>query len=302
MFKINIYELLTKKIDTKQILCDEPMKNHTSFKVGGKADFYIIAKTIDDIKWVLEISKKHNIQLTIVGNGTNLLVLDNGIRGIVLRPNLHNIEINENMIKTGAGALLTIVSKRAADSGLKGLEFAYGIPGTIGGAIRMNAGAYGGEMKDIVQETTYITRNGEIHTITEHEFSYRNSIFSRMNVIILETILRLETGNKEEIKANMDKYLHSRKENQPLDMPNAGSTFKRGDGFITSKLIDEAGLKGYRIGGAEVSTKHAGFIVNKGNATANDILKLIQYVKEQVNEKFQKEIELEIVVIGEEKQ
>ena len=300
MFKISVFELLTKKIDTKRILCDEPMKNHTSFKVGGKADFYVVAKTIDEIRWVLEISNKYNTPLTVVGNGTNLLVLDNGIRGIVLRPNLNSIEINQNIIKAGAGALLSIVSKKASEDGLKGLEFAYGIPGTIGGAIRMNAGAYGREMSEIVQETTYINKNGEVHTITEHEFSYRNSIFSKIDVIILETVFKLEYGNKEEIRGSMSKYMESRKESQPLDMPNAGSTFKRGEGFITAKLIDEAGLKGFSIGGAEVSTKRAGFIVNKNNATASDILKLVDYVKKQVYEKFEKRIELEIIIIGDE--
>lgn len=299
MFKIDIFELLAKKINTDRIFRDEPMKKHTSFRVGGNADFYVLAENLEEIKWTLEISKKYNIPLTVVGNGTNLLVLDNGIRGIVLRPNLTKIETYENIIKAGSGAMLTLVSKKAFDNGLTGLEFAYGIPGTIGGAVRMNAGAYGGEMKDIVQETTYITMNGEIHTITEHEFSYRNSIFANMNVIILETVLKLEKGNKAEIKTKMHENMESRKKNQPLEYPNAGSTFKRGDGFITAKLIDEAGLKGYSIGGAEVSTKHAGFVINKSDATAKDILDLIQHVKQSVYEKFEKKIELEIIVIGE---
>lgn len=295
----NIFELLTQKIDSKQILCDEPMSKHTSFKIGGKADFYVTAQTIEEIKWVVEVSNSNNIPLTIVGNGTNLLVLDNGIRGIVLRPNLTNIEIDETTVTVGAGALLTMVSKKVADYGLKGLEFAYGIPGTIGGALRMNAGAYGGEMKDVVQQTTYMDKRGKVYSITDHEFTYRNSIFSRMDVIILETTIKLEKGEIEEIKENMKQHMESRKANQPLDMPNAGSTFKRGEDFITAQLIDGAGLKGYSIGDAEVSTKHAGFVVNKGTATASDILELVDHIQEQVYKKFEKNIELEVIVIGE---
>lgn len=295
----NIFELLTQKLDSKQILCDEPMSKHTSFKIGGKADFYVIAQTIEEIEWVVEVSNANNIPLTIVGNGTNLLVLDNGIRGIVLRPNLTNIEIDETTVTVGAGALLTMVSKKVADYGLKGLEFAYGIPGTIGGALRMNAGAYGGEMKDVVQQTTYMDKRGKVYSITDHEFTYRNSIFSRMDVIILETTIKLEKGDIEEIKEKMKQHMESRKANQPLDMPNAGSTFKRGEDFITAQLIDRAGLKGYSIGDAEVSTKHAGFVVNKGTATASDILELVDHIQEQVYKKFEKNIELEVIVIGE---
>ena len=276
--KIDILELLSKNIDENRIFTNEPMKKHTSFKVGGNADFYVLAKNIEEIKWVLEISKKYDIQLTVVGNGTNLLVLDSGIRGIVLRPNLNQIEVRENLLKVGAGAMLSVVSRKALEHELTGLEFAYGIPGTIGGAVRMNAGAYGGEMKDVVKETTYITRNGEEHT---------------------NTVLKLEKGEKTEIEAKMHENMESRKKNQPLEFANAGSTFKRGEGFITAKLIDEAGLKGYRIGDAEISTKHGGFIINRGNATAKDILKLVEYAKKQIYEKFGKSIELEIIVIGE---
>ena len=299
MFTINIYELITKKISCERVLTDEPMNKHTSFKIGGNADFYVIAENLNEIKWILEVSNTYKIPLTIVGNGTNLLVLDNGIRGIVLRPNLKKIEINNTTIKVGSGTMLSIVSKIAMENSLTGLEFAYGIPGTVGGAIKMNAGAYGGEMKDIVYETTYITKDGELHTIKEHNFEYRKSIFSKIDVIILETVLNLKKGNKEEIQDIMEKNMDSRKEKQPLNMPSAGSTFKRGDDFITAALIDEAGLKGYNIGDAQVSTKHAGFIINKGNATACDILKLIEYVKTEIYKKFKKKLELEIIVIGE---
>lgn len=302
MFIINTYELLTKKVDSKQVFCDEPMKKHTSFKIGGNADFFVIAKNIEDIKWVIEVANMNNIPLNVVGNGTNLLVLDGGIRGIVLKPQLNNIEVYDEEIIAEAGALLNLVCKKALDNELSGLEFAYGIPGTIGGAIKMNAGAYGGEMKDLVIETTYITRTGEIKTITEHGFSYRKSIFSNSDEIILKTKLKLSKGNKEEIQSKMKEYMESRKKNQPLELPNAGSTFKRGDSFITAKLIDEAGLKGYRIGDAKVSLKHAGFIVNKGNATAENILDLVAYIKEQVYEKFKQNIELEIIVMGDVKE
>ena len=195
--------------------------------------------------------------------------------------------------------MMNILCSKALDNELTGMEFAYGIPGTIGGAIRMNAGAYGGEMKDVVQESTYITRDGKIEKINNHVFSYRNSIFSSKNVIVLETLLKLKKGNKTDIKEKMQKNIENRKMKQPLELPNAGSTFKRGDGFITAQLIDEAGLKGFAIGGAQISLKHSGFIVNIGNATAEDILKLVQYVKKIIYDKFSRNIELEIIVIGE---
>ena len=225
------------------------MSKHTSFKIGGKADIFIKARSIQDIKTILEISNKNDVPLYIIGNGSNLLVRDLGIRGIVLAVNLDNIEITKKQdtaqITVGAGMKLSYLAQYLLKQEIEGFEFASGIPGTIGGAIRMNAGAHGKEMKDIVETTTYM-------------------------------------------------------DYQPINYPSAGSTFKRGEDFITAKLIDECGLKGYNVGDAKVSTLHAGFIINTGNATAKDVLKLVDYITKQVYNKFNKKIKLEIEVIGEE--
>ena len=293
-------QLIEKGIKKENILIDEPMSLHTSFKVGGKADLFVKIYSIEDINNVLKVSKESNIPLFILGNGTNLLVKDEGFRGIILQIKLEDIKIDGNIAIIGAGVKNAVLSKRLEENSLTGFEFASGIPGTIGGAIKMNAGAYGGEMKDIVLEVTYIDYEGNIHTINnqECEFDYRYSRFFKEKTIILETKLKLEQGNKEEIENKVKELLKQRKEKQPLEYPNAGSTFKRGEGYITAKLIDDCGLKGYSIGGAQVSKKHAGFIVNKENATAKDILDLIEYVQKIVKEKTSEDIKLEIEIIG----
>lgn len=305
MFNIeDVIQDLRKEIDENNILINEPMKKHTTFKIGGNADIFIKANTIENIQYILKISKDNNIPLFILGNGSNILVNDDGIRGIVLKINLDDIDILEDKDKikvtAGAGVKLTQLARYLLKNSIEGFEFASGIPGTIGGAIRMNAGAYGKEMKDIVNETKYLSYDGEIITISnnEHNFEYRNSKFSKEKSIILKTTFILDKGNADEIKNKIDEYSKQRKEKQPIEFPNAGSTFKRGNDFITAKLIDECGLKGYRIGGAEVSKKHAGFIINVDNATSNDVIDLINYVKEKVYEKFKKEIQLEIEIIG----
>ena len=292
-------QLIESGIDEKNILLDEPMSLHTSFKTGGKADLFVKAYLVEEIKSVLTIASKNNIPIFVLGNGTNLLVRDEGFRGIVLQVRIENIEIDGLNVIVGAGVKNAVLSKKLIDNSLTGFEFASGIPGTIGGAIKMNAGAYGGEIKDIVSEVTYLDYEGNIHTInnSECEFEYRHSRFFRDKAIILQVKLRLENGNKSEIENKVKELLDQRKEKQPLEYPNAGSTFKRGDGFITAKLIDECGLKGYSIGGAEVSEKHAGFIVNKNNATTKDILDLIEYVKTKVKEKTGKIIQLEVEII-----
>lgn len=300
-------EEFIKQIESKGITytLNEPMSKHTSFKVGGPADIFITVNSIEEIQFVLNIAKTNCIPVYIMGNGSNLLVKDNGIRGVVIKLNLDKIDIRENddivTVTAEAGVKLGALAQILLKNSITGFEFASGIPGTIGGAIRMNAGAHGGEMKDIVNKTTYMDKEGNIFTIEnkDHEFTYRNSIFGRKDYIILCTELILHKGNQEEIKAKMDEYFAFRKEKQPLEYPNAGSTFKRGEDFITAKLIDECGLKGYQIGGAQISEKHAGFIVNKDNATAEDILKLVKYTKETVLKKTGKKIELELEVIGE---
>lgn len=295
-----IYEqIIEKGIKKENIFLNEPMSKHTSFKVGGNADIFVKAYTVEDIKAILSISKENKTPLFVLGNGTNLLFKDTGFKGIVLQIKLENITINKTEVIVGTGVKNTILARRLLDNSLTGFEFASGIPGTIGGAIKMNAGAYGSEIKDIVQEVTYLDYTGNSHTINNKacEFSYRNSKFFNEKAIIIETKLKLENGNKEEIENKMVELAKQRKEKQPLEYPNAGSTFKRGEDYITAKLIDECGLKGYTIGGAQVSEKHAGFVINKNNATSQDILNLIEYIKQTVKEKTGKEIKLEIEVI-----
>lgn len=283
----------------------EEMSKHTSFRVGGPADIFIIAKSEEDIRTVLDYTNAQNIPLTIIGNGSNLLVKDGGVRGVVLKVGIEELNIekkdNEYLITVGAGVKNGFLAQKLLMEEIEGFEFASGIPGTIGGAIRMNAGAHGSEIKDIVFETKCMDMSGNIQTLSKEEqkFTYRNSIFSSNRYIILSTKLKLKKGIYGEIKSKMEEYSNWRKEHQPLEYPSAGSTFKRGNDFITAKLIDECGLKGYKIGDAEVSTKHAGFIVNKGNAKAKDILNLVKYISDKVYEKFGKKIELEVQVIGE---
>lgn len=303
-----IKSLLETVIPKEQILCDEPMTKHTSFKVGGKADFFITAKTIEQVKKVVNVIKENKIPYFIIGNGSNLLVKDGGVRGVVLKVDLKEVTIQkketEILVTAGAGVLLGFLSRKMKQQNIAGLEFACGIPGTIGGAIWMNAGAHGNEMKDIVVSTTVLDETGNLQTLSKEEqnFSYRSSIFQQnRQTIVLETTLKVKEGNAEEIEQKMEEYTNYRKTTQPIEYPSAGSTFKRGTDFITAKLIDECGLKGYGVGGAEVSCKHAGFVINKNKATASDILELIEQIKKHVREKFQKELELEVQIIGEDK-
>ena len=290
-------------VPKENIYINEPMNKYTSFKIGGPAECLIKIKTTEQLKIILKYIKEKNVKLTIIGNGSNILVSDDGIKGIVAKIEIDNLKIDvqdENVLLTvGSGIKLGLLAQRCLKEEVAGFEFASGIPGTIGGAIRMNAGAHGTEMKDIVKTITYVDRNGEIHKIEKEQakFEYRNSLFSHQDYIILETEIQLEKGNATEIKAKMTEYANYRKEKQPIEYPSAGSTFKRGADFITAKLIDECGLKGYQIGGAQISEKHAGFIINKDNATAKDVIKLMEYTKEQVYNKFGKIIEPEIEII-----
>lgn len=326
---IEICQELSKIIPTTRIYMNEPMKKYTSFKVGGNADILAKVKDIRELMHAVKTADKYNELLTVIGNGSNILVKDHGIRGIVVKIEFDEINIDKQkdfaIVTVGAGVKLARLAQELLNNEIAGFEFAAGIPGTIGGAIKMNAGAYGGEMKDIVVSTkcielkkenkgTRISNIGDIEITeppenidesnivtlenNEQNFSYRNSVFSDKKYIILETKLQLPYGTKSEIQGKMDEYSKARKEKQP-DLPSAGSTFKRGEDYITAKLIDECGLKGYKIGGAQVSEKHAGFIVNTGNATAKDIIDLINYVKKVVHEKTGKDIELEIEVLGE---
>ena len=301
--KQTIYNDLKQKITN--VFIDEQMCKHTSFKTGGNADIFVKLISEEEVKFVLQYAKQNQIPITIIGNGTNLLVRDGGIRGIVIQLDLKNIEVinydEKLIIKASSGVSLARLSNIAKDNCATGLEFAIGIPGTLGGAIKMNAGAYGAEMQNIIKTTIYIDFNGNIRTIEnkEHEFEYRNSVFSKIDGIILESMIELPKGNLEEIESKMKENMKSRIEKQPVDKPSAGSTFKRGNGYITAQLIDECGLKGYQIGGAKVSTKHAGFVINEGNATSKDILDLIEYIQEKVYERFNVKIEPEVQIIGE---
>ena len=298
-----ILEEIKKIIPKERIHINEPMSKHTSFKIGGNAKILVNIVSVFELQEILKILKKENIRIIIIGNGSNILVSDKGIDGIVLKIEIKKFEIqkidSKYRITLGAGCKLGEISYKLADKNISGFEFASGIPGTIGGAIRMNAGAYGSEMKDIVNSITYIDRDGQISKINNKEakFEYRNSIFSKKDYIIIETEIELESGKKEEIIEKIKEYQKNRKEKQPIEYPSAGSVFKRGDGFITAKLIDECGLKGYQIGDAQISEKHAGFIINKGNAKAKDVEDLIKYIKKQVLEKFEVEIETEIEII-----
>ena len=301
-----VYEELQKNIKISEIKKDVDMSKSTSFRIGGKADLLIKVKDTQELKYIVKYSNHNKIPITVIGNGSNLLVRDKGIRGITIQMDFQKIEITKQedekvIIEVGSGVKLGMLAGILLKNSIKGFEFASGIPGTIGGATRMNAGAHGKEMKEIVQSTTYMDKDGNIKLLENEEmnFNYRNSRFKNTDEIIIEATIELEKGNPEEIKGLMEEYRNFRKEKQPIDMPSAGSTFKRGSDFMTAKLIDEAGLKGYKIGGAQVSEKHAGFIVNTGNATAEDVLNLIDYVIKVIYEKFNKVIELEVEVIGE---
>ncbi|MBQ6998785.1 MAG: UDP-N-acetylmuramate dehydrogenase [Clostridia bacterium] len=293
----NIFSLLCGVLDKNLILCDEPMDKHTSFKIGGNADFMVLPENIKQIKDVVTVLKDNGIRYTVIGNGSNLLVDDAGIRGVVIKlaKNFSQVVVTDNTIISRCGALLSRIANVALQNSLTGFEFAAGIPGTLGGAVIMNAGAYGGEMKDVVVETTYMTAEGDIRTVSgaEHGFGYRKSAFEKGD-IILESTLVLQKGDKDAISAQMSELNAQRRAKQPLEFPSAGSAFKRPEGYFAGKLIQDAGLKGYKIGGASVSEKHSGFIVSDGTATCADVLALIDYVQNEVYNKFKVKLEPEV--------
>ena len=289
----------------EKIIYNEPMKKHTSFKIGGVADYFLIVNTEEELKETLLYSKKENLPITIIGNGSNILVKDNGIRGLVIKINIQKLKIEKKEdyveLVVGSGFKMMSLAIFLKNEGFSGFEELSGIPGTIGGATYMNAGAYGKEMKDIIISTKCMDEDSNIFELSnkEQDFSYRSSIFNTKKYIIIETKIKLQYGKKEEINKKMNEYKEKRIEKQPVEFPSAGSSFKRQEGIITAKLIDDAGLKGYKIGGAKVSEKHAGFIINDGNATAKDVLDLIEYIKKNVYEKYKINIEEEIRVLGE---
>ena len=304
------YDELAKIISKNSILLDEPMKKHTTFRIGGNADMFV-SPAIEQIPEIVALAKSHNIPVTIIGNGSNLLVGDKGIRGLVLSigKGADAVEVSpvdktaggKVRLSVGAGALLSKVAAEALRNSLAGFEFAAGIPGTIGGAVVMNAGAYGGEIKDVLVSARVLTPNGEILTLTRDELdlSYRHSCIPEKEYIVLDAELELVKGDETQIRAAMEDYKGRRIEKQPLEYPSAGSTFKRPEGYFAGKLIQDADLRGYRVGGAQVSEKHCGFVINADNATAQDVLTLIEDVKKKVYEEFQVELEPEVKMMGE---
>jgi len=288
----------------ENIKLNEPMKYHTSFKIGGPADILITPVSVEMLEKVLEICKSEGVPYFIMGNGTNLLVKDKGIRGVVVKTSgkLKNFIVNNNYIEAEAGLLLPELSKIACENGLSGLEFASGIPGTLGGAIVMNAGAYGKEIKDVVIKTYYLTNEGELKIITkeEHQFGYRTSIIQKQGGIVLKSIIKFDKETREKILEKIKYFNAERRKSQPIDMPSAGSVFKKPDNYHAAALIEELGLKGFNIGGAQISTKHCGFIVNKGNATAKDVICVINHVQEKVKNVYGINLETEVKIVGEE--
>ncbi len=299
----NYIKTLRETLTEEQVLTDEPMARHTTFRIGGKADVFVLPASIDELLEVLQLTKRYSVPLTVLGNGSNVLVRDGGIRGAVVsfgKPFSH-MEREGSRIRAEAGATLGTVSLFAASHALSGLEFAVGIPGSLGGAVFMNAGAYDGEMSRVVSGAVIVTPEGEIrrYRAEEMDFGYRHSVFQQNGHIICEIELALEKGEPVAIQEKMAEFTRRRMEKQPLDKPSAGSTFKRPPGLFAGTLIDEAGLKGFSVGGAQVSEKHAGFVINKGGATAADVLALIEEVQRRIEEKNGVRLTPEIRIVGE---
>lgn len=298
-----VVEALRLKLGEDAVALAEPMSGHTTFRTGGPADIFIMPKSLEEVKASIEILQKHQIPILVIGNGSNLLVSDKGIRGAVLHigGRMSEISVDGETIYAQGGVLLSTLSAKAAENSLTGLEFASGIPGSLGGAVTMNAGAYGGEMKDVLVSADVLTKEFEVKTILAEDLhlSYRHSVLPEKEYILLNATLRLKKGNLDEIKNKMKELGEQRREKQPLQFPSAGSTFKRPEGYFAGKLIQDADLKGKSIGGAQVSEKHAGFVINKGNATTQDILDLISFCQQTVFDKFGVSLETEVKIVGE---
>lgn len=292
-------ELLGKE----RVLLEEPMNRHTTFRIGGPAEVFLMPESYEQLREALLLCKKENLPFFILGNGSNLLVSDRGYRGVIIQMdrNMGAVCLEGNEICACAGALLSSIAAAARKASLTGFEFAGGIPGTLGGAVMMNAGAYGGEIKDVLKQVTIMTREGEIRTlpVEELEMGYRTSIIKKAGYIVLEAVISLEKGREEEIMAKTRELAEKRSEKQPLEYPSAGSTFKRPEGYFAGKLIMDSGLKGYRVGGAQVSEKHCGFVINTGGATAEDVKQLMDHVTRTVKEKFGVTLEPEVRFLGE---
>lgn len=290
-------------VGENKVLEQEPMARHTTFRIGGPADYFVELGSIEQIRAAIQVCREENLSWFVLGRGSNLLVSDKGYRGVILSiyKDFQKTEIQGETVTVQAGVLLTTLSGKVLDASLTGLEFASGIPGTIGGAVVMNAGAYGGEMKDIVRKVTVLDQDGEVRTLTcgEMQFGYRTSLAKKKGYIVLGAELTLKQGEKEKIREEMQTLKAKRIEKQPLEFPSAGSTFKRPEGYFAGKLIMDAGLRGAAVGGAQVSEKHCGFVVNTGNATAADVRELMRQVQGKVQEQFGVHLEPEVRFLGE---
>ena len=300
----SFYDKLNNVIEKDSILTNELMSRHTTFRVGGPADFFVTPKTKEDVRDVIRVCKEVGMPYYIIGNGSNLLVSDAGYRGVIVQiyKEMNEVKVEGDLVKAQAGALLSGIAAKALGAELTGFEFASGIPGTIGGACVMNAGAYGGEMKDVLESVTVLTGEGKIIELgrNELELGYRTSVIAKKGYIVLGAVLKLERGDGEKIKTYMDELKEKRVTKQPLEYPSAGSTFKRPEGYFAGKLIEDAGLRGFQVGGAQVSEKHCGFVINRDHATAADIMELMRQVQIRVKENSGVDLEPEVKRLGDE--
>lgn len=300
--KEEIRQKFCELIGKERVLFEEPMSRHTTFRIGGPAEVFLMPESYGQIQKILKLCQKEKIPFFILGNGSNLLVSDSGYRGVIIQMdrNMGEIRLEGNEIRACAGALLSSIAAAAKKASLTGFEFAGGIPGTLGGAVMMNAGAYGGEMKDVLKEVTVMDAEGDIIVLPADKLGmgYRTSIIKTAGYLVLEAVISLEKGREEEIQAKMKELADRRVEKQPLEFPSAGSTFKRPEGYFAGKLIMDSGLGGYRIGGAQVSEKHCGFVINAGGATAKDVVELMDHIINTVKEKFGVTLEPEVRFLG----
>lgn len=300
---MGLYEKLCDLLGEESVLANEPMSKHTTFRIGGPADYFTIPQNAEEIKKIIAACNELKVPYYILGNGSNLLVGDKGFRGVVIQvyKNMSEVQAEGERIYAKAGALLSKVAAEALGHGLKGAEFASGIPGTLGGAVVMNAGAYGGEMRHVLESATVLTTDGEVITLSaeELELGYRTSVVAKKSYIVLEAVLKLEAGNTDEIRSYMEELKGKRVTKQPLEYPSAGSTFKRPEGYFAGKLIEDAGLRGFRVGDAQVSEKHCGFVINRGKATAEDVISLMEQVSDKVEAVTGIRLEPEVKRIGE---
>ncbi len=302
MMNREFYNKLAEIVSPEAILENEPMTKHTTFRIGGNADLFVSPK-VSQVEDIMALAKQYDVPVTVIGNGSNLLVGDKGIRGLVLSfgKEAEDIQLDGTRMTVAAGTILAKAAAEAAKSSLTGLEFAAGIPGSLGGAIVMNAGAYGGEMKDVVVSAKVLTPEGEVEELSKDELdlSYRHSCIPEKDYIVLEATMELTQGDETAIRETMADFKNRRIDKQPLEYPSAGSTFKRPEGYFAGKLIQDADLRGYQVGGAKVSEKHCGFVINTGDASAKDVLQLIEDVQKIVFDKFQVKLEPEVKMIGE---